>query len=136
MFDTSLVSSFEHLIESALCSRAARWNYKTTKYLRMKAVLDSIELRMLRRADYLPTRFPTQNEILTAFCSCKHVTLQGCYTLSYSLLTLAFATWWNPKHPSYVSTWLFCNFWLAFKSYCFHGHALILINALTSCFFL
>ena len=27
--------------------------YKTTEYLRMKGVLDSIELRMLRRADYM-----------------------------------------------------------------------------------
>ena len=28
--------------------------YKTTEYLRMKGVLDSIKLRMLRRVDYLP----------------------------------------------------------------------------------
>ena len=27
--------------------------YKTTEYLRMKGVLDSIELQMLRRADYM-----------------------------------------------------------------------------------
>ena len=99
LFDTSLVSSFEH--------KAARWNYKTTKYLPMKGVMDSIKLRMLRRADYLPTRFPTQNEILMAFHSCKCVTLQGCYAVSDSLLSLAFTTQWNPKHLSYVSTWLF-----------------------------
>ena len=30
--------------------------YKTTEYLRMKGVLYSIELRMLRRADYLRER--------------------------------------------------------------------------------
>ena len=30
--------------------------YQTTEYLRMKGVLDSIELRMLRRADYLRER--------------------------------------------------------------------------------
>ena len=29
----------------------AKRNYKTTEYLRMKGVLDSIELRLLRRAD-------------------------------------------------------------------------------------
>ena len=75
----------------------------------MKGVLDSIELRMLRRADYLPSQFPTQYVILTAFRSCKRVTLQGCYALSYSLLSLAFATRWNPKQPSYVSTRLFCE---------------------------
>ena len=75
----------------------------------MKGVLDSIELRMLGRADYLPTRFPAHYEILTAFRSCKLVALQRCYALSYSLLSLAFTTRWNPKHPSYVSTRLFYN---------------------------
>ena len=109
LFDTSVVSSFEHLIQSALRSRAARWNYKTTEYLRMKGVFNSIELRMLKRADYLPTQFPAQNEILTAFYSCKRVTLQGSYALSDILLSLTFATRWNPKHPSYVSTRLFCK---------------------------
>ena len=78
-------------------------------HLRMKGVLDSIELQMLRRADYLPTQFPAQNEILTAFRSCKHVALQGYFTVSDSLLFLAFATQWNPKHLSYVSTRLFCK---------------------------
>ena len=58
----------------------------------MKDALDSIELQMLRRAEYLPTRFPVQYELLTAFRRCKRVTLQGCYALSYSLLSLAFAT--------------------------------------------
>ena len=31
---------------------------KTTEYLRIKGVLDFIELPMLRRVDYLPTQFP------------------------------------------------------------------------------
>ena len=82
LFNTSLVSSFEHFWLSALCSRAARWNYKTTEYLSMKGVLGSIQLRMLRRAHYLPTRFPANYEILMAFCSCKRVTLKGCNILS------------------------------------------------------
>ena len=30
-----------------------RRNYKTTEYLRMKSVMDSIELRMLKRVDYM-----------------------------------------------------------------------------------
>ena len=34
----------------------ADMNYKTTEYLRMKGVLDSIELRMRRRADYMRER--------------------------------------------------------------------------------
>ena len=31
-------------------------NYKTTEYLRMNGVLDSIELQVLRRADYMRER--------------------------------------------------------------------------------
>ena len=46
--------------------------------------------------------------------SCEHVTLQGWCDLSYSLLSLAFTARWNPKHPSYVSTRLFCNSKLLF----------------------
>ena len=77
-----------------------------TRYLHMKGVLDSIELRMLRTGDCLPTQaHPTQ--VLTALRSFERVTLQGCYGLSDSLLSLAFATQWNPKHPTYVSTRLF-----------------------------
>ena len=75
----------------------------------MPGVLDSIEFQILSRADYLTTLFPAQYEILTAFHSCKRVTLQGCYTVSYSLLSFTFATQWKPKHPSYVSTRLFCK---------------------------
>ena len=77
-----------------------------TRYLRMKGVLDSIELRMLRTGDYLPTQsHPTQ--VLMALRSFEPVTIQGCYGLSDSLLSLAFTTEWNPKHPAYVSTRLF-----------------------------
>ena len=46
------------LIQSTLCSRAVRWNYKTTEYVDMKGILDSIEWRMLRRADYMPAQNP------------------------------------------------------------------------------
>ena len=35
----------------------------------------SIELRMLRRADYFPNPVTTHLLILTAFRSCKHVTV-------------------------------------------------------------
>ena len=82
---------------------------KTTNYLRMMGVFVSIELWMLRRADHVPTLFPTQLYVLTAFCGCEHVSLWGACTLSlsYSLLSLAFTTWWNQKHPSYISHWLF-----------------------------
>ena len=53
--------------------------------------------------------YSAQYEILTAFRSCKRLISQGCYALSDSLLSLAFATRWNPEHPRYVSTRLFCN---------------------------
>ena len=76
----------------------------------MKGILDSIKLWMLKIADNLPIQFPAQYEILRTLRSCKRVTLQGCYTLSYSLLFLAFTIQWNPKHPSFVRTWLFCNY--------------------------
>ena len=78
----------------------------------MMGVFDSIELRMLRRADYVPTLFPIQVYVLTAFRGCKHVSLWGAYALSYTFLSLTFATRWNQKHPSYVSMRLF------FKSTC------------------
>ena len=73
----------------------------------MMGVFDSIELRMLRRADYEPTPFPTQVYVLNAFRGYEHVSLRGGYALSHSLPSLAFATRWNQKHPSYVSLRLF-----------------------------
>ena len=48
---------------------------KTTEYLPMVGVFDSIELRMLRRVNYVPTLFPTQVYVLTAFRGCEHVSL-------------------------------------------------------------
>ena len=98
----------------------------------MKGVLDSIELRMLRRADYLPTQLPTHLLVLTAFRSCEHVTLEGCCALSYSLLSLAFATRWNPKHPSYVSTRLFCNSARMFLFCFFHWPRILNVRAFST----
>ena len=69
----------------------------------MMGVFDSIELRMQRRADYVPTPFPTQGCVLTAFRGCESVNLWGACAVSHSLLSLAFATRWNKKHTSYVS---------------------------------
>ena len=77
--------------------------YKTTEYLRVKGALDSIELRMLRRADYL-----RECNILEE----SHIYSHGTPSVFHfgreigwadSLLSLAFATRWNPKHLSYVS---------------------------------
>ena len=49
-------------------------------------------------------------KLLLLYCYCTIIiTVTFCCTLSYSLLSLAFATRWNPKHPSYVSIWLFCD---------------------------
>ena len=81
---------------------------KTTEYLRRMGVFDSIKLWMQERADYVPTLFPTQVYVLTAFRGCEHVvSLWGACTFSHSLLSLAFATRWNQKHQSYVSIQLF-----------------------------
>ena len=81
----------------------------------MMGVFDSIELRMLRRADYVPTLFPTQVYVLTVFCGFEHASLWGACAFSHSLLSLAFTTRWNQKHPSYVSMLLFLKFlWICF----------------------
>ena len=68
---------------------------------RMMCVFDSNELRMLRRADYVPTLFPTQVYVLRFVAVNMWVSEE--LTLSHSLLSLALATRWNQKHPSYVS---------------------------------
>ena len=85
------------------------WNYKTTEYLRMKGVLDTIELRMLRRADYLRERNILGESHVYSYgtLSVFHIGRENRW--ADSLLSLSFATPWNPKHPSYVSTRLFCN---------------------------
>ena len=108
------LSSFKTSHIYVVCSRPAGelglrdGILKTTKYLRMMGVFDSIELQMLRRADCVPTLFPTQVYVLTAFHGCEHVSPWGAWVLSpHSLLSLAFATRWNKKDQSYVSVRLF-----------------------------
>ena len=91
------------------CNQLLPMFYKTTEYLRMKGVLDSIELWMLRRADYMRER-----NILGESHNCSYKTLPVFHFWQEigwagSLLSLAFAARWNPKDPSYVSTRLFRN---------------------------
>ena len=76
-------------------------NYKTTKYLCLKDVLDSNELQMLRRADYM-----RECNILRE----SHVWNKVGTGYAESLLSLAFVAQWNPKHPTCISIRLFCNF--------------------------
>ena len=83
---------------------------KTTKYLCLMGVFDSIKLQMLKRVNYVPTLFPTQVYVLTAFHSCEHVSLWRACALSHSLLSLVFTIRWNQKHPSYVSIRLVLEF--------------------------
>ena len=74
---------------------------KTTEYLHMMSVFDSIKLRMLRRADYVPP--PVSHPSLCTdciSCGCEHVSLWGACALSHSLLSLAFTTRWN--HASII----------------------------------
>ena len=53
-------------------------NYKTTKYLHMKGVLDSIELRMLRRADYMrECNILGESHTFTATEHCQYFILGG-----------------------------------------------------------
>ena len=75
----------------------------------MKGVLDSIELRMLRRADYMRecNVFGESHVYGYGMSPVFHIAQEIGW--ADSLLSLIFATGWNPKHPSYVSTCLFCN---------------------------
>ena len=84
-------------------------NNKTTEYLRMKGVSDSIELWMLMRADYMRESniFGEPQVYSYGTPSVFHNGRENGW--ADSLLSLAFATRWNPKHPSYVGTRLFCN---------------------------
>ena len=103
-------------ISYSLLSTAELWDgiLKTTEYLCMMGVFDSMELRMLRRAGYVSALSPVFHPILCGLrfmavmwtCEC----MRSLYTLSHSLFSLVFATRWNQKHPSYVSIWLFLKF--------------------------
>ena len=52
---------------------------------------------------------PTQHKYWRRYVA-LNVWLFKDITLSDSLLSLAFATRWNAKHPPYVSTRFFCNY--------------------------
>ena len=70
-------------------------------------VFDSIELRMLRRGNYMRERkLPRDSPVYNHEMQSVHKL--GWETgWAHSLLSLAFATRWNQKHPSYVSIRLF-----------------------------
>ena len=84
-----------------------RWNFKTTDYLHMKAVLDSIVFQMLRRGDDM---LNTHSFLTDWYSDCVL-----CWSSPRNLCFLTVSPPsapkrpWNPKHPSYVSTWLLCN---------------------------
>ena len=75
----------------------------------MKVVLDSIELRMLRRADYMRERNILGESHICSYGtpSVFHIGRENGW--ADSLLSLVFETRWDPKDPSYVNTRLFCN---------------------------
>ena len=70
------------------------------------SVLDLIELGMLRRADFM--NIFGQLHIYSCGASAVFHTKREVGWVD-TLLTSAFATQWNSKHLSYLSTWLFCN---------------------------
>ena len=76
-------------------------------------VFDSIELQILRRADYV-----REHKLLRDAHVHSHETQSVHKTgretgWAHSLLSLAFVTRWNQKHPSYGSIQLFLKFHLA-----------------------
>ena len=75
----------------------------------MKDVLNSFELRMLRRADYLRERNIFGESHVYSYGTLPVFHIGQEIGWADSLLSLAFATRWNPKHLLYVSTRLFCN---------------------------
>ena len=81
-------------------------NYKTTEYLSMKNVLDSFKFQMLRRVDHLrECNIPEESNVQR--CVTPSVRMLVRFWADSSLLSLAVATRWNPKHSSYVNTRLF-----------------------------
>ena len=70
-------------------------------------VFDSVVLRMLRRGNYMRERkLPRDSHVYNHEMQSVHKL--GWETgWAHSLLSLAFATQWNQKHPSYVSIRLF-----------------------------
>ena len=68
----------------------------------MKGVLDSIELRMLRRVDYVrESAISLERHMFTAELNAVSTLFWEEYRWAHSLLSLAFAARWNPNHPSY-----------------------------------
>ena len=81
----------------------------------------------------MPTHNSPNKKYLLRFKSnCEHVTLQGCCELSYSLLSLTLTARWNPKHPSYVSTRLFCNSARMFLFCFFHWPRILNVRAFST----
>ena len=70
----------------------------------MKDVLNSFELRMLRRADYLRERNIFGESHVYSYGTLPVFHIGQEIGWADSLLSLAFATRWNPKHLLYVST--------------------------------
>ena len=66
-----------------------------------KGVLDSIELRMLRRADYVRDCKIFGGYMFEATVRCHYPALSRVSGWAHSLLFLAFTARWNPKHSSY-----------------------------------
>ena len=73
----------------------------------MMGVFDSIELRMLRRADYVRERNLLRDSHVHSHETHSVHKLGWETGWAHSLLFLAFATRLNQKHPSYISIRLF-----------------------------
>ena len=76
-------------------------------------VFDSIELQILRRADYVRERKLLNDSHFRSY-ETQSVHKPGWgIGWAHSLLSLAFVARWNQKHPSYVSIRFFLKFHLA-----------------------
>ena len=75
----------------------------------MKSVLDCIELQVLRKAGYLKYSNILGESHFNSYGTLSVFHIGQEIGWADSLYSVAFATRWNPKHPSYVSTLLFCS---------------------------
>ena len=80
---------------------------KTTKYVHMVGVFDSI--RLWKRRDVIECNVLRDSHVHSQKIQTLHK-LGSRIGWAHSLLSLAFTTWWNQKHPSYISIQLLMKF--------------------------
>ena len=88
-------------IQSALHSRAARWNFKNNRILTYDECFWFHQVANAKESRLCAPRVSHPSLCTDCIsCGCEHVSLWGACALSHSLLSLAFTTRWN--HASII----------------------------------